>query len=1000
MVAILGTRGSFRGWAAVPLLLLGFLGPAASSGAVETALLGPEDFQRQAGPPRTETRTFSLSGASAPFLLHIDNGGDQGQFRRVSSAVVTLNGAVVVAPKEFNQTVVQIEKEVVLEADNVLTVEVRSAPGSGFTLSILGQAEDGPPGIEIQEPANGLVTADEMVDVSGVTVGLVESVEVNGFPATLDGDSFFASVLLSEGTNRLVVTASNSRGESASGSVSVRLDTSPPLVVIESPRNGDRLVSAAVTVAGTVNDIIPGATVNEDDVAVTVNGIPAAIMNRTFFVPDLPLELGINTLFAEAEDRAGNRSSRSITVTREPDLAGIRLEIIGGNNQRDLIGAPLPEPLSVLVLDSGGNPLAQRPVEFAVSRGDGLLGDPADSRLRTVLTDSFGIASTPFELGTRTGEGLHRVRATTPGSLTFAEFCATAEPGAPANISITLVPPNRGVAGQTLPDPLSVIVTDAGGNPVPEVLVTFEVEAGGGGFGGGRKTAEVLTNPDGIATAFWTLGLQPGTVNNEVSATFPGNPNFPATFLASGITPGRTQDTSVSGVVQNSAAQPISGVRAVIRGTALEAFTGPDGRFTIPGVPPGGHHLGILGSAANDPGTGRFFPDIDFAIEAISGVDNSMPQAVTLPFLNTENAKLVGGDEDVILEMDGVPGFGIKIFAHSVILHDGSRGQLMMSSSQVKFDKVPMAPPQGSTPLIVGTLQPGGIRFDPPAQVIYPNAEGLSPGDVADIFAFHHDIGQFVNVGPGTVSEDGSVVVSDPGFGIVQSGWHCLIRLPGPAADCANECSSRIEWTLTRNGNAGGTDTVRMAAADDPANAQEAQVTVTFSPGGGSNDASPVWSISDPGVAEIVGTAGSGNSVTVRAVAVGTALLTSPVYRIPLPDDEGGDKTCQTEVALEVGEKELVIEEPEDGDRLDITAAPEMPEVMARAVIRGVTPDPTPTTTFDWTVQILFNSNECPNGTNRNLDGQPFMASTTGGEYMPEFPEIRGGELRLKAQAE
>ena len=39
MVAILGTRGSFRGWAAVPLLLLGFLGPAASSGAVETALL-------------------------------------------------------------------------------------------------------------------------------------------------------------------------------------------------------------------------------------------------------------------------------------------------------------------------------------------------------------------------------------------------------------------------------------------------------------------------------------------------------------------------------------------------------------------------------------------------------------------------------------------------------------------------------------------------------------------------------------------------------------------------------------------------------------------------------------------------------------------------------------------------------------------------------------------------------------------------------------------------
>ncbi|MDQ2696738.1 MAG: hypothetical protein M3Z21_15445, partial [Pseudomonadota bacterium] len=90
-----------------------------------------------------------------------------------------------------------------------------------------------------------------------------------------------------------------------------------------------------------------------------------------------------------------------------------------------------------------------------------------------------------------------------------------------------------------------------------------------------------------------------------------------------------------------------------------------------------------------------------------------------------------------------------------------------MSSSQVKFDKMPMPPPRGSTAVIVGTLQPAGIVFDPPAQVIYPNVEGLAPGDVADIFAFHHDIGQFVNVGPGTVSEDGAVVVSDPGFGIV-----------------------------------------------------------------------------------------------------------------------------------------------------------------------------------------------------------------------------------------
>ena len=76
-----------------------------------------------------------------------------------------------------------------------------------------------------------------------------------------------------------------------------------------------------------------------------------------------------------------------------------------------------------------------------------------------------------------------------------------------------------------------------------------------------------------------------------------------------------------------------------------------------------------------------------------------------------------------------------------------------------------------------GHRGPGGVIFDPPAEVTYPNVAGLPPGDVADLFAFHHDIGQFVNIGPGTVSDDGSVIVSDPGFGIVQSGWHCVIRI-------------------------------------------------------------------------------------------------------------------------------------------------------------------------------------------------------------------------------
>ena len=104
---------------------------------------------------------------------------------------------------------------------------------------------------------------------------------------------------------------------------------------------------------------------------------------------------------------------------------------------------------------------------------------------------------------------------------------------------------------------------------------------------------------------------------------------------------------------------------------------------------------------------------IDFTIEAISGVDNKLDQIVILPFLDNANAKLTGGDQDVILTMSDVPGFSIKVFANSTFVRDPITGELiqlpvMLSSSQVKFDKVPMAPPQGSAPLVVGTIQPAG----------------------------------------------------------------------------------------------------------------------------------------------------------------------------------------------------------------------------------------------------------------------------------------------------
>ena len=646
--------------------------------------------------------------------------------------------------------------------------------------------------INIDTPLANTVTALDGVTVSGTLHG-ASTVTVNGTAAVVAGGTFVATgVQLVEGTNTLVATGQNTLGHTGSDTIVVRRDTSPPLVIIESPLQGDRLIDPTISIAGTVNDIIPGATVNADDVDVTINGLPAEVNNRSFFLTSLPLALGSNVIEASAVDIAGNVGTTLIEVTREPDLAGIRLVVAGGNAQSAPISSLLTDPLEVRVENVNGDPIVGRPVTFTVSNGDGLLNDPLDNiRSLSLLSDALGEVQVDFTIGSRTGMGFHRVRATTPGSLSKVEFCATAEVSAPENIAINGIPHLRGVVNETLAMPLSTIVTDAGGNPVPDVDITFDVVLGNGNLGG-QQTAVIPTNADGISEILWTLGPDTGAEVNEVSATFAGNPGFPATFTATGISPGAVADTTVSGVVQDSTGNPIVSALAVVRGTSLQATTGADGKFVIGAVPPGGHHVAVLGSVANDPPNDIFFPDIEFALEVISGVDNSLdPPVVVLPFLNNAGTQLAGGATDVVLTMADVPGFAIKVFAHSTHVRDPNTGQLVqqpvnMSSSQVKFDKVPMPPPQGSTPLVVGTLQPGGIILDPPAEVTYPNVEGYAPGDVADVFAFHHDIGQFVNIGPGTVSEDGTVVVSDPGFGIVQSGWHCLIRLPGPAANCEN----------------------------------------------------------------------------------------------------------------------------------------------------------------------------------------------------------------------
>jgi hypothetical protein len=100
------------------------------------------------------------------------------------------------------------------------------------------------------------------------------------------------------------------------------------------------------------------------------------------------------------------------------DPGQISLQIKAGDGQSGTPGNPVTTPPTVEVRDARGRVVADMPVRFAVSRGDG-----ATPRAR-VVTDPNGIAAVPWTLGPAAGE--NRLVASIEGS--EVTFTATATP--------------------------------------------------------------------------------------------------------------------------------------------------------------------------------------------------------------------------------------------------------------------------------------------------------------------------------------------------------------------------------------------------------------------------------------------------------------------------------------------------------------------------------------------------------------------------------------------
>lgn len=443
---------------------------------------------------------------------------------------------------------------------------------------------------------------------------------------------------------------------------------------------------------------------------------------------------------------------------------------MSGDNQTAGIGSQLAEPL-VAGLTENGAPAVGKVVVFKVLQNDGeLSANGQTGRLLAVNTDANGHTAVQFTLGSWAGAGNNQVEAMATGFVGVARFSASALAGDANNIVVDSGNNQIGATGQSLPKPFVVVVIDRGSNRLGGVPVTFRVIQGGGNFDG-QSEQTVTTDSDGRAAAVVTLGPDEGFENNLVEASFPDNPGFAASFTASGKTVGEPQDTKISGVVLDNSNNPIEGVTLHVEGTTLTTQSDEQGQFVLQPAPVGKVSLVADGSTA-PPRDGKPWPKLVYDLVTIAGRDNTIGMSIYLLPIDTPRGLFVDETHGGTLTLDELPGFALTIIPGSATFPDNTK-RGTVSVTLVHADKVPMVPNFGQQPRFIITIQPPGTHFNPPAPLIMPNVDGLAPGQKAEMYSFDHDLGSFVSIGPATVSEDGTVIKSDPGVGVVKGGWHC-----------------------------------------------------------------------------------------------------------------------------------------------------------------------------------------------------------------------------------
>ena len=433
------------------------------------------------------------------------------------------------------------------------------SPTAGAPFSVSVQAQDGS-GTPVSVAADTVVTLSRAIGTGTLGGTLSGTIPAGSSSATLNnvtytkaetgvalaaartsGDALATATsssftVVAGAAARLNLTSGNTQSAMAGAALA------SPFVVTVTDANGNPVAGTSVAFSiATVPGSASGQSLSITSALTGTNGQASTVFTSGN-------TLGAYTVTASSTGLTG--SPVTFTATATGALAVVSVN--GGVNP--VAGTPFN--VVVLAQGSGGVPVftgTNTTITLSRATGTGTLGGTLTGTLLLGASTSTIAGVTYNKAETGVAVTATRTAGATLTAGTSAAFTVVA--GAASTLTLTSGNGQSGVTGAPLANPLVVTVSDANGNPVSGVSVTFAINtAPGGATGQSLSATGATTAANGQASTVLTLGNLPGTYT--VTAASTGLTGSPVTFTATST--GRLAITSVNGGLDPVAGVPFS----------------------------------------------------------------------------------------------------------------------------------------------------------------------------------------------------------------------------------------------------------------------------------------------------------------------------------------------------------------------------------------------------------------------------------------------------------